>query len=227
MSKEKKSNKIYDRYEDFNSMNKKQLQLAVQTLSKTANQRLRSLEKAGMKKSSNAYKWAEKSAFDNLRFMDRTKNDEIKFKTTTRGRDVNELREEVAELRDFLFKSKTSTVSDVNKRYRQIYETWKKNNPDSDMTQDTFGEMWTMSNMKQLVQMYGSDIAISILTNRDEYKNLDMKDVNDFVEEFVNADNVIPYTDLIEKLTEESNRLENTDDEFLNVEDIKLFDLPF
>lgn len=214
------SQKIYDRYEDFNAMNKKELQLAVQTLSKTANQRLRSLEKAGMTRSSNAYRWAEKSFTDNERFMDETQNGEMKFKTTTRGRSVNELREEVAELRDFLFKSKTSTVSDVNRRYKQAYETWKSNNPDVNMSQDAFGEMWTMNNMKKLVQMYGSEIAIEIMSGKQDYKNLDMKDINEIVG---SIDDDTPYTELMDKLQEKSEDL----DEFLNVEDIKLFDLPF
>ena len=204
--------KIYDRYEDFNSMNKKELQLAVQTLSKTANQRLRSLEKAGMTRSSNAYRAVERFYWDMERFMDKTSKGEIKFKTTTRGRSVNELKEEVGELREFLFKSKTSTVSDVNKKYKQAYETWQKNNPDIKMSQDEFGDMWIQSNMKKLVTMYGSEIAIEIMSGKG-YQKLDMKDINEFIGK-INED--MPLTELEDILSD----MDNTDE-------LDLSDLPF
>lgn len=204
--------KIYDRYEDFNSMNKKELQLAVQTLSKTANQRLRSLEKADMTRSSNAYRAVERFYWDMERFMDKTSKGEIKFKTTTRGRSVNELKEEVGELREFLFKSKTSTVSDVNRRYKQAYETWQKNNPDIKMSQDEFGDMWIQSNMKKLVSMYGSEIAIDIMSGKG-YQKLDMKDINEFIGK-INED--MPLTELEDILSD----MDNTDE-------LDLSDLPF
>lgn len=204
--------KIYDRYEDFNSMNKKELQLAVQTLSKTANQRLRSLEKAGMTRSSNAYRAVERFYWDMERFMDKTSKGEIKFKTTTRGRSVNELKEEVGELREFLFKSKTSTVSDVNRKYKQAYETWQKNNPDIKMSQDEFGDMWIQSNMKKLVSMYGSEIAIEIMSGKG-YQKLDMKDINEFIGK-INED--MPLTELEDILSD----MDNTDE-------LDLSELPF
>ena len=190
-------NKLYDRYENFNSMSRTELQTAVQVLSKTANTRLRSIEKANLTKASNAYRYVETKAYDKARFISTTKNNEIKFKTTTRGRTTNELREEVAELRDFLFKAKTSTVSGINERYQKAYDTWKENNPDMNMSKDEFGEMWSQSNMKKLVNMYGSDVAIDIMSGKD-YENISMDEINQLIG---NVKEDTPYSDLTSQLS--------------------------
>lgn len=195
------ASQLTNRYEDFNSMSADELKLAVSVLAKTANQRLRALEKANLTKASNAYRYAETQAYDERRFMDTTKHGEIKFKTTTRGRSLQELKEEVAQLQGFLFNAKTSTVRGTKQRYEQAYETWKDVNPDKKMSFEDFGEMWLQSNMKKLVRMYGSDVAIEIMGG-EHSKGLTMEEINDIVGEL---DEEESFLSMLEKFDKKSN----------------------
>lgn len=195
------ASQLTNRYEDYNSMSADELRLAVSVLAKTANQRLRALEKANLTKASNAYRYAETQAYDERRFMGTTKRGEIKFKTTTRGRSLQELKEEVAQLQGFLFNAKTSTVKGTKQRYEQAYETWKDVNPDKKMSFEDFGEMWLQSNMKKLVRMYGSDVAIEIMGG-EHSKGLTMEEINDIVGEL---DEEESFLSMLEKFGKKSN----------------------
>ncbi len=195
---------ITNRYDDFNNYNYEELKFAVGVLSKTANQRLRQIEKAGLTRASNAYRYIEGRAYDEEPYMDKTKNGEMKFRTNYRDTTLNSLREQMGELQEFLFKSKTSTVSGVKNKYLKGYETAKQNNPDlfGNMTFDEFGDLWNTFNMKQIIKMYGSDIAVKFI-NEAESQGLSQDDINEIMS---SIDEHTSYMDLVNQVNEKKDR---------------------
>ena len=195
---------ITNRYEDFNNYNYDQLKFAVGVLSKTANQRLRQIEQAGLTRASNAYRYIEGRAYDEEPYMDKTKNGEMKFRTNYRDTTLNSLREQMGELQEFLFKSKTSTVSGVKKKYLKGYETAKKSNPElfGEMSFDEFGDLWNTFNMKQIIKMYGSDIAVKFI-NEAESQGLSQDDINEIMS---SIDEHTSYMDLVNQVNEKKDR---------------------
>ena len=195
---------ITNRYDDFNNYNYKQLKFAVGVLSKTANQRLRQIEQAGLTNASNAYRYIEGRSYDEETYMDKTKNGEIKFRTNYRDTSLNSLREQMGELQEFLFKSKTSTVSGVKNKYLKGYETAKKNNPElfGNMSFDEFGDLWNTFNMKQIIKMYGSDIAVKFI-NEAESQGLSQDDINEIMS---SIDEHTSYMSLIDQVNENKDR---------------------
>ena len=195
---------ITNRYDDFNNYNYKQLKFAVGVLSKTANQRLRQIEQAGLTNASNAYRYIEGRSYDEETYMDKTKNGEIKFRTNYRDTSLNSLREQMGELQEFLFKSKTSTVSGVKNKYLKGYETAKKNNPElfGNMSFDEFGDLWNTFNMKQIIKMYGSDIAVKFI-NEAESQGLSQDDINEIMS---SIDEHTSYMSLIDQVNEKKDR---------------------
>lgn len=195
---------ITNRYDDFNNYKYEELKFAVGVLSKTANQRLRQIEKAGLTRASNAYRYIEGRAYDEEPYMDKTKNGEMKFRTNYRDTTLNSLREQMGELQEFLFKSKTSTVSGVKNKYLKGYETAKKNNPElfGKMSFDEFGDLWNTFNMKQIIKMYGSDIAVKFI-NEAESQGLSQDDINEIMS---SIDEHTSYMDLVNQVNEKKDR---------------------
>lgn len=195
---------ITNRYDDYNNYNYEQLKFAVGVLSKTANQRLRQIEQAGLTRASNAYRYIEGRAYDEEPYMDKTKNGQMKFRTNYRDTTLNSLREQMGELQEFLFKSKTSTVSGVKNKYLKGYKTAKQNNPElfGQMSFDEFGDLWNTFNMKQIIKMYGSDIAVKFI-NEAESQGLSQDDINEIMS---SIDEHTSYMDLVSQVNEKKDR---------------------
>lgn len=195
---------ITNRYDDFNNYNYEQIKFAVSVLSKTANQRLRQIEKTGLTNASNAYRYIEGRAYDEELYMDMTKKGEMKFRTNYRDTTLNGLREQMGVLQEFLFKSKTSTVTGVKNKYLKGYETAKKNNPElfGKMSFNEFGDLWNTFNMKQILKMYGSDIVVKFI-NEAESQGLSKDDINEIMS---SIDEHSSYLGLISQINEKKER---------------------
>ena len=195
---------ITNRYDDFNNYNYEQIKFAVSVLSKTANQRLRQIEKTGLTNASNAYRYIEGRAYDEEPYMDKTKKGEMKFRTNYRDTTLNGLREQMGVLQEFLFKSKTSTVTGVKNKYLKGYETAKKNNPElfGKMSFNEFGDLWNTFNMKQIVKMYGSDIAVKFI-NEAESQGLSQDNINEIMS---SIDEHSSYLGLVSQINEKKER---------------------
>lgn len=195
---------ITNRYDDFNNYNYEQIKFAVSVLSKTANQRLRQIEKTGLTNASNAYRYIEGRAYDEELYMDMTKKGEMKFRTNYRDTTLNGLREQMGVLQEFLFKSKTSTVTGVKNKYLKGYETAKKNNPElfGKMSFNEFGDLWNTFNMKQILKMYGSDIVVKFINEADS-QGLSKDDINEIMS---SIDEHSSYLGLISQINEKKER---------------------
>ena len=149
------------------------LKQVLRIYSKAANTRLRALEKAGLTNAP-AYKTVRDFAYDDYGFMGTTKNGEFKFRTNTRGMDVELLRAELLKLDTFLFRTHTSTVKGAKTAREKIRKatvdqtksgTKSKRVTDffSGMSNDQFDEFWDYENLKRLIDIYGTDEAVRII----------------------------------------------------------------
>ena len=151
------------------------LRLTLDVYSRAANTRLRALEKAGMT-SSPAYKAAKDFARDNRQFMSvgrfKESKGKFKFSTKLKGRSREDIQEELTKLHTFLFEAKTSTVKGAKERLDKIYEGQKVLKKDKSekwaeyfqgMSKDDFEDFWDLTNIKTLVDAFGSKQAIQII----------------------------------------------------------------
>lgn len=147
---------------DINKFTQKELRESVKLMAQRANRRLKEIEEANLKKASNAYRWAERQSFDNQRFM--RQQEQPRFRTDLRGATLAELREEMSELRTFLFESTTSSVKGTRAKYEKGFEEAKKyfGNELGDMTLDEWGFLWSANNMEAFVRQYGSDVIVTL-----------------------------------------------------------------
>lgn len=170
----------------------------LRTYAKTANQRLRELEKTGFHEGSAAYRQIRDFWHDNRSFMDTTKSGEIKFRTNTRGMTKEQLRQELLELDTFLFRAKTSTVKGTQEHYKKIKEsigTQKEDRPKSQELMDFFNNMsmkeftqfWGNVNIKQMIKAYGSEVVMEMITEAQD-KGLNMGRLDELFNQILNED---------------------------------------
>lgn len=149
------------------------LKQVLRIYSKAANTRLRALEKADLTNAP-AYKTVRDFAYDDFGFMGTTKNGEFKFRTNTRGMDIELIRAELLRLDTFLFRAHTSTVTGAKTARQKIREatvnqtrsgTKSERVKDffSNMSDDQFDEFWDYENLKRLIDIYGTDEAVRII----------------------------------------------------------------
>ena len=148
------------------------LKLTLRVYSKTANTRLRALEKAGLSGSSPSYKAIKAFARDGRGFMAIDKSGRFKFNTNTRGMDRAALEEELINLHKFLFEVKTSTVSGAKehkKKVREEHARYKKGKSKkwsdyfSNMSEEEFDMFFTYENIKKVYDVFGSRITINTI----------------------------------------------------------------
>ena len=177
--------------ENVNRLTEKELKAGIQSLAKTANQRLRQLEKSNKATSSPAYKYIERLAFDATKtkgtgkdkysFIGETKWGEIKFNTATTKMSQSQLREEFSFLQRFL-NTKTSTVSGVKKNIEKSLEKFKEQYEQatgSKIGNDAI-DLWSDSLFKHFSEIYGSDEAENLMQQIDS-PNLSISEVHEIL----------------------------------------------
>lgn len=181
----------------------------LRTYAKTANQRLRQLEKDSLNSSSPAYRQIKSYWEDERSFMDTTSNGEIKFKTNFRGMNKEQLRQELLELDTFLFRAKTSTSAGTKSHYEKIKESiGKQNESDSksqavmdyfnNMSMKEFSQFWEYTNMSQLIKAYGSDTMVQLISAGED-KKFNLARMDELFSNILNEENKeIPIMDLID-----------------------------
>ena len=181
----------------------------LRTYAKTANQRLRQLEKDNLNSSSPAYRQIKSYWEDDRSFMDTTSNGEIKFKTNFRGMNKEQLRQELLELDTFLFRAKTSTSAGTKSHYEKIKESiGKQNESDSksqavmdyfnNMSMKEFSQFWEYTNMSQLIKAYGSDTMVQLISAGED-KKFNLARMDELFANILNEKNKeIPIMDLID-----------------------------
>ena len=169
----------------------KTLQAALEVEAKRANTRLRALEKAGLNKSSRAYKAVRDYSEDSREFIKSDRTGNIRFNRSIKGRTKEQLQEELSQLHTFLYESKTSTVKGVKQTKKKIKEATQSQNVTgsksqkvqdffSGMSEEEFDKFWNLTNVKRFYDMFGSDETVNIIDVAAQNPNIgyDMELIN-------------------------------------------------
>lgn len=179
-------------------------------MAKTANQRLRELEKRNLTKSSNAYRYVERLSYDKDSATATDSKGRFKFSTSQRGKSYAQMQHEKAELERFLYEAKTSTVKGTIALYEKGYATYvskaeERNKmlmssgsaPIPILSRDDYGDMWRMRNMKKLANMYGSKEAIKMVSEQKE-DGLSMEEIDNFLDEVPKDTTIMDFEERLE-----------------------------
>lgn len=173
------------------------LRLTLNVYSRTANTRLRALEKAGLT-SSPAYRQIKDFARDGREFIGTTKHGEFKFSTRTTGRSREDIQKELIQLHKFLFEAKTSTTAGEKKRRKLIKKSNEKIREDKSanwagkvkkMSDEEFEQFWDYANLKRFYDLFGSDNTATLMDIAAENPNIkgDMKLLDKIIGELEEA----------------------------------------
>ena len=169
----------YRRPFDPQLMSKKELAKKIEKNYKKANDRLKALEKAGLTKASNAYRYIERESYDNAEYL--TKKG--RFKKPNKKMSRNELLSEYVNLNRFLNESKTSTVKGTKDRYKKAYNTYAKkakqagNTP---MTFEEYGDFWRSAKINKIADSFNISDLINYMSERELSLN-DLENIADFL----------------------------------------------
>lgn len=160
-----------------------QLKQAVESLAKTANQRLRELEKyrteggktAQYSKHSSAYSYIQKLAFDSEKvrkgdehkreFIHTGKEGKIIFTRATSKMSEQALEQEYKVLKDFL-SAKTSTVKGTKEHLAKSYKAYKESQK-TDISEETYRNYWEDAFIKHAMELFYSEMN-NLFTLADE-----------------------------------------------------------
>lgn len=160
-------------------MSKEELAKKIEKSYKKANDRLKSIEKAGLTKASNAYRYIQREKYDDAEYL--TKKG--RFKKPTKKMSRNDLLSEYVNLNRFLNESKTSTVSGTKSRYKDAYKTYSKKIKQAGgkpMSFEEYGDFWRSEKINKLMEHFGASDLINFLSERDIKPN-ELEDITDFL----------------------------------------------
>lgn len=152
-------------------------------LAKVANQRLRSLEQAGVQNASNAYRYIERLHFDKDSATSTDSKGHMKFNTNFRGMSYQQIQHEVAEITRFL-EAKTSTPARVKEKYERGYQTFISNNIEgSKLSFQDYADIMRNATIKKSKEMFGSSLMLRIAQHmKDSSETLEQ--VSERIEKF-------------------------------------------
>lgn len=160
-------------------MSKEELAKKIEKSYKKANDRLKSIEKAGLTKASNAYRYIERESYDNAEYLT-TKG---RFKKPSKTMSRNDLLSEYVSLNRFLNESKTSTVRGTKSRYKEAYKTYAKKvkkSGNTPMSFEEYGDFWRSERINKLMEHFGASDLVNFLSER-EIKPGEIENIADFL----------------------------------------------
>lgn len=160
-------------------MSKEELAKKIEKNYKKANDRLKALEKAGLTKASNAYRYIERESYDNAEYL--TKKG--RFKKPNKKMSRNDLLSEYVNLNRFLNETKTSTVKGTKDRYKKAYNTYAKNIKKAGgkpMSFEEYGDFWRSAKIKKITDSFNMSDLINFMSER-EIKLTELENIVDFL----------------------------------------------
>lgn len=134
------------------NLSREELLKGVKSLSKTANQRLLRLERAGIDQSSPSYLYVQRSIEKGEKYASINKKGKVRFVTQSTMSD-KELRTEFEKLQGFLG-TKTSRVAEAKKIIEKSQEEIAKIS-DSNLQAKDIGDLWSEPLIEKYFNMYG------------------------------------------------------------------------
>lgn len=147
---------------NYNKKSQSALRNIATDIARQANNRLRLLERKGLAKSSNAYRWVLNQLGLEKPFISLTSTGKIKFDRNFKSMTRNELIDYINTVENFM-QSKTSTVRGAQKKYEKAYKSFEKfleNQDFKNMTFDEYMDFWEDTIIKNYFKKYGSQETI-------------------------------------------------------------------
>lgn len=206
----------------ISSMTKEQLVSWLGTASKRANQRMCQLEKDALDSASIAYQTIKKYEVDHSTSLAKTKHDETKFKTSFKGRTIQDLRRQAKDVLGFL-NAKTSTSKGTRGKYQKSFdkfnETMKKRWIEDSNSPETFkpasmsawANIWQSENLKKLQQLLPSEQIAEIYQHGDDMglSDAQMEDIVDALVNREHMDGITAYNEIRDKIQEYGKALDD------------------
>lgn len=206
----------------ISTMTKEQLVSWLGVASKRANQRMRQLEKDSLATSSLAYQYVKTKEVDHSSSLAKTKHGETKFKTSFKGRTIQDLRRQAKDVLGFL-STKTSTSRGTKKKYQKSLdsynETLKKswiedgNSPDTFVpaSMEVWANIWASENMKKLHSLFDSGTILKIYqyAERSGISQAHMEEIVAMVVNRQNMDGLTAYREIHDMIDKYSKAIEN------------------
>lgn len=206
----------------ISSMTREQLVSWLGTASKRANQRMRQLEKDRLDTSSLAYKHIKEREVDHSSSLAKTKHGETKFKTTFKGRTIQDLRRQAKDVLGFL-NTKTSTSRGARARHEKAYNKFVENRRkewiEDGNTAESFvipsreawANAWEIENMKMLESLLTSDQRVRITQYAQDMGLTDAQfnDIIAMVASRKNIDGITAYNDIMGQIKKYGQAIED------------------
>lgn len=147
---------------NYNKKSQSALRNIASDISRQANNRLRLLERKGLAKSSNAYRWAKNQFELENKFFSLTSTGKVKFDRDFKSMTKTDLVDYINTVENFM-QSKTSTVRGAQKKYEKAYKSFEKfleNQDFKNMTFDEYMDFWEDTIIKNYFKKYGSQETI-------------------------------------------------------------------
>lgn len=147
---------------NYNKKSQSALRNIASDISRQANNRLRLLERKGLAKSSNAYRWAKNQFEMENKFFTLTSTGKVKFNRDLKSMTRNELIDYINTVENFM-QSKTSTVRGTQKKYEKTYKSFEKflqQQGFNTMTFEEYKDFWEDTIIKNYFKKYGSQETI-------------------------------------------------------------------
>lgn len=162
------------------------------SLTRTANNRLRSLEREGLARSSNAYRWVRDMAYDEADYLTYTTTGKPKFRRDVSNMSEQEIKEAIKNARNFL-EAKTSTPTRTHAKYDKAWTSYNERMQRQGRKQLTFEEYtelheeavftkylsrYSSKEARQIVDEHGKEKAVDIMNTiieLDERRELEGK----------------------------------------------------
>ena len=149
-------------------LRKSELSQMAGQLAKTANQRLRSLEQAGLANASNAYRYIERLHFDKDSATATDSKGRMKFNTNFRDMSYQDIQHEISEITRFL-EAKTSTPARVKEKYARGYHSFiNKYEEAKNLSFEDYTDIMRNETIKNTKQMFASKVMLRIMRHMDE-----------------------------------------------------------
>ncbi len=151
-------------YQQLMEYSPQMLATMIKERGKRANQRLRELEKQGLRDTSNAYRWLERNVAK-YEVLQHTKRGDIRFSLKTEGLDKQKLASRLARIEGFL-EAKTSGKAGINKAYKKAWQSFTANpaNNASGMSFNTYINMMETAGLTSFKNQFYSAFKI-IMSN--------------------------------------------------------------
>ena len=206
----------------ISSMTKEQLISWLGVASKRANQRMRQLEKDSLATSSLAYQYVKTKEVDHSTSLAKTKHGEIKFKTSFKGKTIQNLRRNAKDVMGFL-KTKTSTSRGTRNKYQKSFDSYNEtmknqwiedgNSPESFVpaTMEVWASIWASENMKKLHSMLDSQTILQLYQygERSNISKAHMEEIVGMIVNRQNMDGITAYNEIRSTIDKYSKAIEN------------------